>query len=60
MKLRESATDVEETIGTIEDFLKKLRLLAVEVYYQQPYLVNFVDSRQTNVQIERQTDRKAN
>lgn len=46
MKLRESATDVEETIGTIEDFLKKLRLLVVEVYYLGPHLVNFVDEQQ--------------
>ena len=30
-KLRTSATDVDETIGVVEDFLKKLHFLAVEV-----------------------------
>lgn len=30
-KLRSSATDVDEALGVIEDLLKKLRLLAVEV-----------------------------
>ena len=61
MKLRDTATDVEETIGIIEDFLKRLRLLAVEVYCLESYLVNFVDdqltNKQTNLQIERKTDR---
>lgn len=30
-KLRTSATDVDETIGVVKDFLKKLHFLAVEV-----------------------------
>ena len=32
MKLRSSATDVDDAISAIEEFSKRLRLLAVEVY----------------------------
>lgn len=51
--LRTSATDVEETIGAIEDFIKRLRLLAVEPQNSMPDVVIWMMSGEKRIAYHR-------
>lgn len=52
-KLRTSATDVEETIGAIEDFIKRLRLLGVEPQNSMPDVVIWMMSGEKRIAYHR-------
>lgn len=52
-KLRTSATDVDETIGVVEDFLKKLHFLAVEPQNSMPDVVIWMMSGEKRIAYHR-------